>query len=185
METDRTPPDFNDLVQLEVNSPYMEQTVYMCNERSFRGTDRTINPVSVSVSVPGKKGARHRDVPGTQLCPNDHPALRRAPHNCATGHSTGSAIRYGCSGSDGGHRRANSVVADLPVYSARPCCSCDAGPLGRQSGPAVQKAGARGIRDSGSGRVNTIHEKTCAERGFWCWWFSCPISSAAAASSPW
>ena len=36
-------------------------------------------------------GAPHRDVPGTALCRNDHPALRRASHNADAGHSTGSA----------------------------------------------------------------------------------------------
>ena len=57
----------------------------------------------------------HRDVRGTQLCLYDHPATRCIPHNCATGHSTGRAFRYGCSGSDGGRRRTSSVVTDLPV----------------------------------------------------------------------
>jgi hypothetical protein len=60
-------------------------------------------------------GAPHRDVPGTALCRNDHPALRRASHNADAGHSTGSAPHYGCSGSDGGRRRVISVVADLPA----------------------------------------------------------------------
>ena len=36
-------------------------------------------------------GAPHRDVPGTALCRNDHPAPRRASHNADAGHSTGSA----------------------------------------------------------------------------------------------
>jgi hypothetical protein len=36
-------------------------------------------------------GALHRDVPGTALCRNDDPALRRASHNADAGHSTGSA----------------------------------------------------------------------------------------------
>jgi len=60
-------------------------------------------------------GAPHRDVPGTALCRNDHPALRRAWHNADAGHSTGSAPHSGCSGSDGGRRRVISVVADLPA----------------------------------------------------------------------
>ena len=61
-------------------------------------------------------GAPHRDVPGTALCRNDHPALRRAWHNADAGHSTGSAPHSGCSGSDGGRRRVISVVTDLPVF---------------------------------------------------------------------
>ncbi len=60
-------------------------------------------------------GAPHRDVPGTALCRNDHPALRRASHNADAGHSTGRAPHSGCSGSDRGRRRVISVVADLPV----------------------------------------------------------------------
>jgi hypothetical protein len=46
----------------------------------------------------------HRDVPGTPLCPKHPPAVRRVPHNGATGHSTGSAMRFGCPGSEGGRR---------------------------------------------------------------------------------
>ena len=60
-------------------------------------------------------GAPHRDVPGTAMCQNDHPALRRASHNADAGHSTGTAPHSGCSGSDGGRRRVISVVADLPA----------------------------------------------------------------------
>ena len=61
-------------------------------------------------------GALHRDVSGTALCRNEHPALRRASHNAAAGHSTGSAQHSGCPGSEGGRRRVFSVVADLPDF---------------------------------------------------------------------
>jgi len=49
------------------------------------------------------------------------------------GNPRGRAIRCICSGSEGGRRRASSVVADLPASHARPRCSCDAGIPGRRS----------------------------------------------------
>ena len=60
-------------------------------------------------------GAPRRDVPGTALCRNGYPLLRRASHNADAGHSAGSAPHSGCSGSDGGRRRVISVVAELPT----------------------------------------------------------------------
>jgi len=77
----------------------------------------------------------HRDVPGTPLCSDDHPAPRCVAHNGATGHSTGRAFQCTSPGSDRGRRRTSSVVADLPASHARPRCSCDAGTQRRHRRP--------------------------------------------------
>jgi len=99
--------------------------------------------VSVTESVPGHAGnTPHRDVPGTRLCRFDLPAPRHIPHNCATGHSTGRAIRCISSGSDGGRRRTSSVVTTFPASSNDHAARAT---LGRRRRP--RRPGVRVSRD--------------------------------------
>jgi len=65
--------------------------------------------------------------------------MRRASHNCATGHSTGSAIRVGCSGSEGGRRRASSVVTDFPASSNDHAARATLGRQGRPRRPGYRE----------------------------------------------
>ena len=93
-----------------------------------------------SVTEPGHaEKAPHRDVPGTLLCRNDHPATRRAAHNSAAGHSAGSAIRFGSSGSEGGCRRASSVVTHFPVSSNDHAARATLGRQGRPRRPGLKE----------------------------------------------
>jgi hypothetical protein len=62
-----------------------------------------------------ERGAQ-RGVPGTALCWYGHPVPRRATHNADAGQPSGSAIRDGSSGSEGGRRRAIGGVAALPFF---------------------------------------------------------------------
>ena len=50
------------------------------------------------------EGAPHRDVPGTPLCRRDVTEACCVAHNGDAGHSTGTTLHSGCSGSEGGRR---------------------------------------------------------------------------------
>ncbi len=80
-----------------------------------------------------RRGAGH-DIVSQQPTGN---AARCAQCQCRA--PPGSAIRDSSPGSEGGRRRANSVVRALQSTTQRPRCSCDAG-----SPEAARKAGAEG-----------------------------------------
>ena len=69
-------------------------------------------------------------VPGTQLCRYDASANRRAAHNYATWHSTGSALPDTSPGSEGGRRRASRVpgLSEVGKSTDSPTSSCLASP---------------------------------------------------------
>jgi hypothetical protein len=81
------------------------------------------------------------------LCRIDQPAPQRAPHNYATGHSPGRAMRPALPAT----RQAAGVPSawSQPSKSThkRPRRWCDAGPLRRQNVAADQKAGAEEHRN--------------------------------------
>ena len=79
-------------------------------------------------------------VPGSTLCRIDLQVSRRSPHNVQPGsHGERDAV---CSpGFEAGRRRAIGVVAALQATHERPRRWCDAGPMGRHSVTADQKAG--------------------------------------------
>ncbi len=68
------------------------------------------------------------------------------PHKCRPG-SPGRRDAVRSPGYEAGRRRAIGVVAALPSTHARPRRWCDAGPPGRNSVPAAQKAGDEGVRN--------------------------------------
>ena len=85
-------------------------------------------------------------VPGPHLCRNDLSAERPAQHKCRPG-SPGERLEVSSPGHEVGRRRAIGVVAALPSTHARPRRWCDAGPPGRNSVTAAQKAGDEGVRN--------------------------------------
>jgi len=96
-------------------------------------------------SRPGHAGHHvHWDVPGSQLWLIDHPALRRARHNCDTGHSTGRATRSILPPRRQAAGPPSAWSQPFQSTHERPRRWCDAGALGRQSVPASQKAGDEG-----------------------------------------
>ena len=98
-------------------------------------------------SRPGHAGHHvHWDVPGSQLWLIDHPALRRARHNCDTGHSTGRATRSILPPRRQAAGPPSAWSQPFQSTHERPRRWCDAGALGRQSVPASQKAGAERTR---------------------------------------
>jgi len=128
--TMRSGPIARETRALQVGTPTSDRDSVRDRDRS-RGRDSGRSRTRGQRATPG--------VPGTQLCRHDHPATRRAPHNYATWHSTGSAYRVGCPGSDGGRRSLEQRGRELSGSIDRPRCSSDAG-----TPKAAQKAGDEG-----------------------------------------
>ena len=95
------------------------------------------------MTAPGHAGnTDHRGVPGPQLCRNNPPISRRAPHNCRPGNPRGRTSRCTSPRHEGGRRRAIGVVAVHQSSLSRPRRWCDAGPPGptrRTRRPALQE----------------------------------------------